>query len=57
MSKTNYTDPTNATAPPGGKHHETSTEGQKRPVERPDAKAEHKRKKAVSGKTASKTER
>lgn len=54
MPKTKYTDPTNATDPPGGKHHQTSSEGHKRPVERPDDNADHKRKKAGSRKTAPK---
>ncbi|WP_156150728.1 hypothetical protein [Hyphomicrobium sp. 99] len=57
MSKTNYTDPTNATDPPGGKHHETNKEGMKLPTERPSAKGEKDAKKSVSPETASKTER
>ncbi len=57
MSKTNYNDPTNATNPPGGKHHQTSPQGQRLPTERPTAENDGKRKKAVSAKTASKTER
>jgi len=56
MPKTNYTDPTIATDPPGGKHHRTSSEGQKLPIDRPvDKKADLKPKKTVGRKTASKS--
>ncbi|MET0407482.1 MAG: hypothetical protein ABW006_03850 [Hyphomicrobium sp.] len=60
MSKTNYNDPTNATDPPGGKHHETSKEGEKLPTDRPsDAndKSAKTAKKSVSPETVAKTER
>ncbi len=57
MSKTNYNDPTNATDPPGGKHHETQKEGMKLPTDRLQAKGARGGKKAVSETTASKTKR
>ena len=58
MSKTNYNDPTNATDPPGGKHHETSKEGKKLPTDRPsDDKGDKTGKKSVSPETVAKTER
>ncbi len=57
MSKTNYNDPTNATDPPGGKHHETDMEGKKLPTDRHQRKEEKGGKKAVDEKTAAKTER
>ncbi len=44
-SKTNYNDPTVASDPPGGKHHETQKEGKKLPTDRPsqnEHKGEHK---------------
>jgi hypothetical protein len=56
MSKTNYNDPTNATDPPGGKHHETQKEGKKLPTERPAGKKEGA-KKSVDPETVAKTER
>ncbi len=34
--KTNYNDPTIASDPPGGKHHETQKEGKKLPTDRPE---------------------
>ncbi|WP_290983977.1 hypothetical protein [Hyphomicrobium sp.] len=34
-AKTNYNDPTIASDPPGGKHHETQKEGKRLPTERP----------------------
>lgn len=57
MSKTNYNDPTNATDPPGGKHHETQKEGKKLPTERPSSKGDHEKKKSIDAKTVGKTER
>lgn len=57
MSKTNYNDPTNAANPPGGKHHQTSPEGRKLPTDRPSDKHDDKRKRALSAKTTSRTER
>ena len=56
MSKTNYNDPTNATDPPGGKHHETQKVGKKLPTERPSDKKEHGAKKSIDPKTGAKTE-
>lgn len=55
MSKTNYNDPTNASAPPGGKHHETQKEGRKLPTERPVKKSS--KAKSVSTKKAANAER
>ncbi len=57
MSKTNYNDPTNATDPPGGKHHETQKEGKKLPTERPSSKNDQQGKKSASAKTVAKTQR
>ncbi len=57
MSNTKYNDPTNATDPPGGKHHETQKEGKKLPTDRPSDNKDHDTKKAVAPKTVAKTER
>jgi hypothetical protein len=51
-----YNDPTNATNPPGGKHHETQKEGKKLPTNRHEHKKD-KGKKSVSPDTVAKTER
>ncbi|WP_156150698.1 hypothetical protein [Hyphomicrobium sp. 99] len=57
MSKTNYNDPTNATDPPGGKHHKTQTEGKKLPTDRPFGKKDHDAKISADPDTVAKTER
>jgi hypothetical protein len=58
-AKTNYNDPTIASDPPGGKHHETQKEGRKLPTDRPDR--EHadgsKGRKTVSESKVAKAER
>lgn len=54
-SKTNYNDPTFASAPPGGKHHETQRAGSKLATKRPVKKS--RKAKSVSTKKVSNAER
>ncbi len=51
-SKTNYNDPTTATDPPGGKHHETQKEGKKLPTDRHDHHDDKDHKAVSTGKVA-----
>lgn len=56
-AKTEYTDPTSAEHPPGGKHHKTDADGTNLPTDRPGEKPTSAGKKSVDAETASKTER
>ncbi len=60
MSNTRYTDPTNATDPPGGKQHnvaKTDAQADKLPTEEGGAMPKHGGKSAVSPKTVAETEK
>jgi hypothetical protein len=56
-AKTNYNDPTIASDPPGGKHHETEKEGRKLPTDRPAQKEPMAKSKSVGAKKVAKAER
>jgi hypothetical protein len=56
-AKTKYNDPTIATDPPGGKHHETDKGGRKLPTDRPVRKEASSKAKSVGARKVAKAER
>ena len=56
-AKTKYDDPTVATNPPGGKHHETRRNGSKLPTDRPTRKAPKAKRKSTTVRKVKKTRR